>query len=98
MLGTSVGQVDFTTDKAYPAAIVAIVGGVVLLIAFYLWARPNGYYSSGAADVVARVTSGAQTDFVGSSAYLWWGVWSLIIRARARLDLRRVGAAHPAPR
>jgi CAAX protease family protein len=87
MLDSLVGQVDFAGDRANRAAIVAIVAGTILLVLFYWFGRPSGYYATGTADLVGRLTAGSGTDFVGSGAYLWWGLSSLVFRCVVPLGL-----------
>jgi uncharacterized protein len=81
------GQIALTGDRTNRAAYVAIIAGVVLLAVFYLWGRPNGYYASGASDLVGRLSSGSPTDFVGSGAYMWWGLTSLVLRVAIPVGL-----------
>ena len=52
----------------------------VLLLLFYYWGRPGGYVASGTSARIRDLTSGSSVDFVGSGAYMWWGVSSLVLR------------------
>lgn len=64
---------------ARKAAALLLVATALLLV-FYQWGRTGGYVQTGAERVVRDLTAGSGVDLVGSGAYVWWGVSSLVLR------------------
>ncbi len=77
MLERLMGPNDLRLDRADRDAAIVLLTATSLLVLFFYWGRPGGYVASGTAARVRDLTAGSGIDFVGSGAYMWWGISSL---------------------
>lgn len=80
MLERLLGTDEIHFDREDRDAAIVLLTGTVLLVLFFYWGRPGGYVASGTSARIRDLTAGNGVDIVGSGAYMWWGVSSLIWR------------------